>query len=116
MARPGQPATLRERAQARGPARAARQGPAPAAARRATGRSECRGPDRRPRPRGWVLQTGDQFVTLVPLDAPLEAEVNVPGDEAGFVHAGNAATVKFDTFPFVRYGKAEGTVCLRSAD
>jgi HlyD family secretion protein len=53
---------------------------------------------------------------LVPLDAPLEAEVNVPGDEAGFVHAGNAVTVKFDTFPFVRYGTAEGTVRFVSAD
>jgi hemolysin D len=65
---------------------------------------------------GSVLQSGDQFVTLVPLDAPLEAEVNVPGDEAGFVHAGNAVTVKFDTFPFVRYGTAEGRVRFVSAD
>ncbi len=65
---------------------------------------------------GSVLQSGEQFFTLVPLDAPLEVEVNIPGGEAGFVHPGNTVTVKFDTFPFTQYGSAEGRVRLVSAD
>jgi len=65
---------------------------------------------------GSVLQSGDQFLTLVPMDAPLEVEVNVPGSEAGFVHAGEPVTIKFDTFPYVQYGTAQGSVRLMSAD
>ena len=65
---------------------------------------------------GSVLQSGEQFFTLVPLDAPLEVEVNVAGGDAGFVHMNNPVTVKFDTFPFTQYGSAKGRVRLVSAD
>ena len=65
---------------------------------------------------GSVLQSGAEFLKLVPTDAELEAEVNVAGSDAGFVHEGNPVTVKFDTFPFTQYGTASGTVRLVSAD
>lgn len=65
---------------------------------------------------GSVLQSGDQFLSLVPLNAPLEVEVNVAGNDAGFVHEGDTVTVKFDTFPFTEYGYAEGTVRFVSPD
>lgn len=65
---------------------------------------------------GSVLQSGEQFLTLVPLDAPLEVEANVAGSDAGFVREGNPATVKFDTFPFTQYGTAEGRVRVVSPD
>ena len=65
---------------------------------------------------GSVLQSGAEFLKLVPTDAELEAEVNVAGSDAGFVHEGNPVTVKFDTFPFTQYGTATGTVRLVSAD
>lgn len=65
---------------------------------------------------GSVLQSGEQFLTLVPVDAPLEVEANVAGMDAGFVHPGNTVTVKFDTFPFTQYGAAEGTVRVVSPD
>lgn len=65
---------------------------------------------------GSVLQSGEQFFTLVPLDSPKEVEVSIPASEAGFVHPGNTVTVKFDTFPFTQYGSAEGRVRLVSAD
>lgn len=65
---------------------------------------------------GSVLQSGEQFLTLVPVDAPLEVEANVAGMDAGFVHPGNTVTVKFDTFPFTQYGAAEGKVRVVSAD
>ena len=65
---------------------------------------------------GSVLQSGDQFLSLVPLGAPLEVEVNVQGRDAGFVHEGDPVTVKFDTFPFTSYGYAEGRVRYVSAD
>lgn len=65
---------------------------------------------------GSVLQSGAEFLKLVPTDAELEAEVNVAGSDAGFTHAGNQVTVKFDTFPFTQYGSAKGTVRTVSAD
>ena len=65
---------------------------------------------------GSVMQSGEQFLTLTPLGAVLEVEVNVPGGDAGFVHTGNHVTVKFDTFPFTQYGSADGTVRVMSPD
>ena len=65
---------------------------------------------------GSVLQSGEQFITLVPADAPLEVEVNISGRDDGFVHVGAAVAIKFDTFPFSQYGLAHGTVRTISAD
>ena len=65
---------------------------------------------------GSVLQSGEQFLTLVPSDTPYEVEASVAGMDAGFVHPGNTVTVKFDTFPFTQYGAAEGKVRVVSAD
>ena len=66
--------------------------------------------------RGSVLQAGDQLLTLMPADAPLEIEANIAGRDHGFVHVGAAVAVKFDTFPSTQYGLAYGTVRTISAD
>jgi HlyD family secretion protein len=63
---------------------------------------------------GSVLQTGEQFITLVPNDAKLEVEANIPGQESGFVHVDDAVAIKFDTFPFSQYGMARGRVRIVS--
>ncbi len=65
---------------------------------------------------GSVLQPGDQFFTLVPLDSPLEIEAVVDGRDAGFVHLGDPVTIKFETFPYFVYGIARGTLKVMSAD
>jgi hemolysin D len=65
---------------------------------------------------GSVLQSGQQLITLVPADAPLEVEANVAGRDGGFVHVGDPVAIKFDTFPFTQYGLAHGTVRSVSAD
>jgi membrane fusion protein, hemolysin D len=65
---------------------------------------------------GSVLQSGQQFITLVPADAPLEVEANIAGRDDGFVHVGDPVSIKFDTFPFIQYGLAYGTVRTISAD
>ena len=65
---------------------------------------------------GSVMQSGDQFITLVPLDAPLEVEANLSGRDTGFVRVGNPVEIKFDAFEYARYGLAEGTVRTISAD
>ena len=65
---------------------------------------------------GSVLQSGQQFFTLVPVDTPLEIEVNVAGQDNGFVHLGDPVAIKFDTFPYSQYGMAEGSVRTISPD
>lgn len=65
---------------------------------------------------GSVMQSGEQLITLVPIDASLEAEVNVPGSEAGYIHPGNAVTVKLETLPYTSYGTIEATVRVISPD
>ena len=65
---------------------------------------------------GSVLLPGDQFLKLVPLNAPLEIDATIAGADAGFVHIGDKVTIKFDTFPFTQYGAGTGTVRVISAD
>ena len=65
---------------------------------------------------GAVLTAGQQFISLVPANAPLEVEVNISGSEDGYVHVGDAVALKFDTFPYTQYGLAHGVVRTVSAD
>jgi HlyD family secretion protein len=65
---------------------------------------------------GSVLSAGQQFITLVPSDAPLEVEANIPGSEDGYVRVGDPVAVKFDSFPYVQYGMAHGVVRMISPD
>src|SRR5271165_7412036 len=65
---------------------------------------------------GSVLQPGEEFITLVPVGAPLEIEANIAGRDDGFVHVGDPVSIKFDTFPFIQYGLGYGTVRTISAD
>lgn len=65
---------------------------------------------------GSVLQSGQKFISLVPIDAPLSVEADISGTESGYVHLGDPVTIKFDTFDYLRYGSAKGTLQSVSAD
>ena len=65
---------------------------------------------------GAVLTAGQQFLSLVPSNAPLEIEANIPGSEDGYVHVGDSVAIKFDTFPYTQYGMAKGVVRIISPD
>ncbi len=65
---------------------------------------------------GSVLQAGQQFFTLMPSDTPLAVEGILSGSEGGFVHLGDPVSIKFDTFDYMHYGMAYGTVRNISAD
>ena len=65
---------------------------------------------------GSVVQSGQQFLTLVPIDTPLEVEANISGRDNGFVHVGDPVSIKFDTFPYSQYGMAKGIVKVVSPD
>ncbi len=63
---------------------------------------------------GSVLQSGDELITMVPVDAPLAIEASIAGRDAGFVQSGNPAILKFDTFPYASYGYGRGVVSADS--
>jgi hemolysin D len=65
---------------------------------------------------GSVLKAGDQLMTVVPTNAPLEVESNIAGTDDGYVHVGDPVDVKFDTFPYSQYGLAHGVVRIISPD
>jgi HlyD family type I secretion membrane fusion protein len=65
---------------------------------------------------GAVAQAGTPVYTLVPLDAVLEAEVEVSNLDVGFVRPGDPVVLKFDSFPYIRHGVARGVVKSVSED
>jgi HlyD family secretion protein len=65
---------------------------------------------------GTVMQSGDPFIELVPLDAPLQIEAIIDGSDVGFVRVGDRVTIKFDTFPYPLHGTAVGTLRSVSPD
>lgn len=65
---------------------------------------------------GSVMQSGEQLITLVPTSAPLEAEINVAGADAGYIHPGDPSNLKLDTLPYTTYGTVEGVVRVISPD
>ncbi|MCQ8278171.1 HlyD family type I secretion periplasmic adaptor subunit [Acetobacteraceae bacterium KSS8] len=65
---------------------------------------------------GSVISAAQQFMTLTPLDAPLEVEARLPSNQAGYVKVGDLAQIKFQTFSYVQYGGADAHVVNISAD
>ena len=65
---------------------------------------------------GTVMQSGQEFIEMVPLDTPLQIESVVDGSDVGFVRVGDPVTIKFETFPDALYGTAIGTVRAISPD
>ncbi|SHF00425.1 HlyD family secretion protein [Kaistia soli DSM 19436] len=65
---------------------------------------------------GSVVREAEPIVTLVPLNVPLEAEVSVNARDIGRIETGDAVRVKFDAYPFQKYGTAAGSIRTISRD
>lgn len=65
---------------------------------------------------GSVLREAEILFTLVPLEAPLEAEVRLSPLDIGLPKIGDEVRIKLDAFPFQRHGIARGEVVTISAD
>jgi hemolysin D len=65
---------------------------------------------------GGVVTPAQALLAVVPLDSHLEIEAMVSNRDIGFVHVGQAAEVKVDTFSFTRYGLLHGEVINVSQD
>ena len=65
---------------------------------------------------GSVVQDAEPMFVLVPLDAPLEAEVEVSPADVGEIRVGDSARIKIDAYPFQKHGTITGKVLNVSAD
>jgi hemolysin D len=65
---------------------------------------------------GGVVTPAQALMVVVPTESHLEIEAMVSNRDIGFVHAGQQAEIKVDTFPFTRYGLLHGTVVSVSQD
>lgn len=55
-------------------------------------------------------QPVDPLFTLVPLDAPVEAEVEIEARDIGFIRPGDPVQVKLDAYRFLQHGTARGVI------
>jgi hemolysin D len=65
---------------------------------------------------GGVVTPAQALLVIVPDTGHLEIEAMVSNRDIGFVHPGQAADIKVDTFSYTRYGLLHGTVESVSAD
>jgi hemolysin D len=65
---------------------------------------------------GGVVTPAQQLAIVVPSDATLEVEAMISNRDIGFIHVGQGAQIKVDTFNFTRYGLLQGRVLNVSQD
>lgn len=65
---------------------------------------------------GGVVTSAQPLVAVVPKGTPLIVEAMLLNNDIGFVKAGQEAEIKFDTFPFQKYGTMKGRVVWLSPD
>ncbi|MGB8512559.1 MAG: HlyD family type I secretion periplasmic adaptor subunit [Pseudolabrys sp.] len=65
---------------------------------------------------GGVVTPAQSVLVVVPSNSRLEIEAMVSNRDIGFVHAGQEAEIKIDTFNFTRYGLLHGQVLGVSQD
>src|SRR5215813_916384 len=65
---------------------------------------------------GGVVTPAQSLLVVVPSDSRLEIDAMLSNRDIGFVHAGQEAEIKIDTFNFTRYGLLHGQVLSVSQD
>ena len=63
----------------------------------------------KPKARGFVAQGSEPLMKVVPFNA-LQARVEIPSSDIGFVQVGQKADLSIDSFPATDFGVLEGTV------
>jgi membrane fusion protein len=60
--------------------------------------------------RGQSVPADANLATIMPKGSGLHAQLLVPTRAIGFIEAGNAVVLRYDAFPFQRFGQYQGTV------
>lgn len=65
---------------------------------------------------GTVAKEAEPIMTLVPYGVPLEAEIQIPADEIGFVRKSDSVRIKIDAYPFQKHGTVDGKLNVIGED
>nr|VFK05860.1 MAG: type I secretion membrane fusion protein, HlyD family [Candidatus Kentron sp. LPFa] len=65
---------------------------------------------------GSVIKEAETLITLVPIDVPLEAEVEISSKDIGRVRTEDKVRIKLDPFQYQRHGTLKGAVRTVSGD
>lgn len=65
---------------------------------------------------GGVVTPAQVLMVVVPDAAQVTAEVTLENKDVGFVHLGQEAAIKLETFPFTQYGTVQAQVTTITAD
>jgi adhesin transport system membrane fusion protein len=65
---------------------------------------------------GGVIKPGEDLMEIVPIEDTLLVEAQVRTSDIAFIHVGQTATVKFDTYDYSIYGGLKATVEYISID
>ena len=71
--------------------------------------------DLKPKGPGYSAQSTETVMKIVPFNA-LEAKVEIPSSDIGFVRTGMAADVSIDSFPATDFGVLQGSVYQVGSD
>ncbi|RQS12806.1 HlyD family secretion protein [Burkholderia sp. Bp8998] len=59
---------------------------------------------------GQIVNAGQSAVSLLPQGVPLEAQLMVPSRAIGFVRAGSRVVLRYEAYPFQKFGQQFGRV------
>jgi len=65
---------------------------------------------------GAIAMEAQPLFSLVPVNAPLEAAVQIDAQDIGFVKVGDPVTIKFNAYKFLEHGTGSGEVKTISQD
>lgn len=65
---------------------------------------------------GGIVTPAQELLHIVPKNQLLEVNASLPNKDIGFVHTGQSAEIKIDSFPFTKYGIIDGEIIDISAD
>ena len=65
---------------------------------------------------GGIVTPAQELLHIVPKNQTLEIDASLPNKDIGFVHTGQIAEIKIDSFPFTKYGVIDGEIIDISAD
>ncbi len=65
---------------------------------------------------GGIVTPAQELMKIIPENESLEIEAWLPNKDVGFVHEGQEAAIKVETFPFTKYGLIEGELASLSND
>lgn len=59
---------------------------------------------------GQAVQAGQPLMSVLPADSPLQAELLVPSHAIGFIEPGDQVLLRYQAFPYQKFGHYEGKV------